>query len=101
MRYHKALSAARLREMPWKTLVGMVASELGRTARLLDQGGGPEMAGCLQRARELLGVLESLSSVPAEPGLILAGIAEELAPSKLQDAPQKAREIHRRLMIIC
>jgi len=86
--------------MPWKTQVGMVASELGRTARLTETGGGPEVSGCLLRARELMGVLESLPTIPSETGLILSRIAEQLARGRLQDAPSKAQDLYCRLMAV-
>ena len=98
MRYHKNLSAERLRQMPWKNQVGLVASELSRAAHLRESGGGPEIAGCLQRARELLGVLESVPGVPAEAGLVLAAVAEDLSAARLGEAPAKAPGLYQRLM---
>jgi hypothetical protein len=100
MKYHKNLSAERVRAMPWKTQVGMVASELSRVANLVQSGGGAEVIGCLQRARELLGVLESLDSVPVDAGIAIAQVAKQLCQARLPDAPSQAAELHRRLMLL-
>ena len=98
MRYHKQLTADRVRSMPWKTQIGMIASELSRASHLTEQGGGPEVLGCLQRARELLGVLESSPSVPRETALPLLKVAEELSLRRLSDASFNAGALYGRLM---
>lgn len=98
LRYHPNLTAERVRALPWRTQVGMVASELSRARHLSAAGGGPEVEGCLQRARELLGVLESSGSTPREAAQVLAGVAGELSLRRLADAPARSGEIYERLM---
>lgn len=84
--------------MPWKKQVGIIASELSRAGRLREQGGGPEVLGCLHRARELLGVLESASPLPAHAGAALAEVARELSFRRLEEAPSRADALYARLM---
>jgi hypothetical protein len=50
----------------------MVASEFSRAARL--KGKSSEVENCILRAKELLGVLESNSAIPARIGLKLLSI---------------------------
>ncbi|MFH1726160.1 MAG: hypothetical protein ABII00_16245 [Elusimicrobiota bacterium] len=100
MKYHKHLSAERVRRMPWRTQVGMIASELSRVRHLSDQGGGPEVTGCLHRARELLGVLDSVPGLPREAAPKLAELARELSLSRLSEAPAKAETLYRELMAL-
>lgn len=100
MNRHKNLSADTIRRMPWKSQLGLVGSELARAEGLAAQGGGPEVAGCLERARELLGVAESCGSAPPDQGLELARISEELGASRLGEAPAKAGALYRRIMAL-
>ncbi len=65
--------------MPWHVQAGMVACELSRAASLLDQGGGDEVNGCIRRARELMGILESAPAIPPGPLPALAEAARGLA----------------------
>ncbi len=98
MIYHKGLSADRVRNMPCKTQIGMIASELARVRHLSQQGGGPEVLGCLQRARELLGLLESSPSLPRQEALVLLEVAQDLSLPLLEKASSKAEVLYQRLM---
>lgn len=100
MRYHRALAAERVRSMPWKTQVGMVASELSRAGQLFAQDGhsGPEIESCLNRARELLGVLESTSAAPLEAAGVLRQVSYELSSPRLSGCPPKAADLYSMLM---
>ena len=84
--------------MPWTTQVGMVASELSRVQGLLAQGGGPEIAGCLDRARELMGVLESTPTAPLPAALVLKEVAYQLSNSEVAMSGDNARDLYQRLM---
>lgn len=86
--------------MPWKTQVGMVASELSRIDGLLGQGGGPEIQGCLDRARELLGVLESTSAAPIDAGVALNAVARSLSEARQDVTVTWARDLYGRLMAL-
>ena len=98
MRLHRTLSAERLRGLPWKTQAGLVASELSRAAHLHEAGGGPEVLGCLERARELLGVLESARGVPVEAAGVLLQVASDLSRRHLPEAPAQAARLYQRVM---
>jgi hypothetical protein len=79
MKYHPNLQPARLRAMPWYRQLAMVDSELSRACNLLKQGGGAEVSGCLMRARELMGVLESQPVIPEEHGIRLLEVTRSMA----------------------
>lgn len=100
MRYHKNLTAESLRRLPWRSQVGMIASELSRVRHLRESGGGPEIIGCLQRARELFGVLESSPRLPQEVAAVLAEFARELGQNRLANAPAKAGDFYQQLMAL-
>lgn len=78
----------------------MVASELSRADSLARSGGGPEVEGCLARARELLGVLESCPTYPPHAAAVLAEAARGLCERRLSDAPAKAGPLYQRLMAL-
>lgn len=100
MRYHRHLEAERIRKMPWKTQVGMIASELSRAYHLAQQGGGPEVIGCLHRAKELLGILESSPILPREAVPVLCETAKALASSRIQGASAEAEILYHKLMAL-
>jgi len=77
MRYHKKLLRTKLEQLSWKIVLQMIASELSRALHLKKNGGRKEVENCLLRAKELLGVLESSSKIPAEIGLKLLPIMKE------------------------
>ncbi len=100
MNYHKNLSAERIRLLPSKTQIGMIASELSRTQHLLEQDGGADVYRCLQRAREILGVMESLPSLPKQAVPVLLEIARELSLPNLRQAAPKSGALYLRLMAL-
>jgi hypothetical protein len=83
MRNHGGLTADRLRKMPWHERVGMVASELSRTDSLHRMGGGSGLEGCVARARELMGVVESSPDIPPDAAAALAGVARMMGRTRL------------------
>jgi hypothetical protein len=100
MIYHKQLAAQRVRALPWKTQIGMIASELSRVRNLQGPDAGPEVLGCLQRAREILGLLESSPAVPLKVALPLLKVAEELSLPRLGRAAGNAEALYRQLMAL-
>ena len=100
MKYHPNLQPARLRAMPWYRQLAMVDSELSRACNLLKQGGGAEVSGCLMRARELMGVLESQPVIPEEYGPKLLDVTRLMAIGRFGKSPGDIRDIHATLTSI-
>ncbi len=74
MMYHKNLKRKDLLKYGWKKLLMMAASEFSRAESLSKNGGGKELKSCLLRAKELLAVLETDSSIPSSCALKLQQI---------------------------
>jgi hypothetical protein len=78
----------------------MIASELSRAYHLSEKGQSPELTGCLQRARELLGVLESSPAVPREAVGLLSHAGHVLMEKRLSEAPAQAHALYQQLMAL-
>jgi hypothetical protein len=78
----------------------MVDSELSRACSLLEQGGGAEVRGCLLRARELMGVLESQPVIPEEHGLRLLEVTRSMASPEFGRDSVGIRGMHETLSSI-
>jgi len=61
----------------WKTMLQMAASEFSRANSMLRQG-GPEIEMCQNRAKEIIGVLESEISLPSNIGQQLMAIINDV-----------------------
>ena len=83
MNHHKHLTAERVRQMPWTSQAGMVASELSRAGNLAKAQGTEEARRCLLRARELMGILETNPAIPPDQGIILAENARSMTMARL------------------
>ena len=75
----------------------MVDSEIVRAKNLLEQGGGSEVTGCLQRARELMGVLESNPTIPERFGPDLLVLVRMLGDPSIIDNQAQIGQLHERL----
>jgi hypothetical protein len=78
MRYHKNLTRKDLLKYGWKKLLMMAASEFSRAESLSNNGGSKELKSCLLRAKELLGVMETDSSIPSSQGAKLFHLTKSL-----------------------
>ena len=83
MKYHKQLTREQLLQYGWKTMLQMAASEYSRANSLFKQG-GPEVEMCQNRAKEIIGVIESEKSLPSSIGQQLMAIINDVV-----NAPRK------------
>jgi hypothetical protein len=83
MKYHKKLTREQLLKYGWRTMLQMAASEFSRASSLV-KGGGPEVEMCQNRAKEIIGVIESERSLPSNIGQQLMGIINDVV-----NAPRK------------
>ena len=75
----------------------MVDSEIVRAKNLLEQGGGSEVTGCFQRAREIMGVLESNPAIPEQFGPDLLVLVRMLGDPSIIDNQAQIAQLHERL----
>ena len=95
MMYHNNLSRKDLLKYGWKKLLMMAASEFSRAESLSGNGGGKELKSCLLRAKELLGVLETDSSIPSAQALKLQKIMKMMVdPFKANPKMLYKRSMH-------
>jgi hypothetical protein len=96
MIYHKNLTRKDLLKYGWKKLLMMAASEFSRADSISNNGGGKEYESCFLRAKELLAVLETDRSIPAQSGLKLNKfIKMTIAPSNI-----RAKTIYHKAMAL-
>lgn len=100
MIHYRNLTIEQVRGLPWVTVTGMLALELAQAKNLAGYGRIPDTQSCLDRARDLMGILEIMSGIPVEAALELAPVGRALVPGRIEPGAEPCNALYDRLMKI-